>query len=68
MNTTFTTRTEAIDSIIETIEAGDATRDEFDIDAIADDVIETIGEGVDYRFHVTDDDNAFWASVERHAL
>jgi hypothetical protein len=67
MNTTFTTRNEAIDSIIETIEAGDATRDEFDIDAIADDVITTTGEGVDYRFHVTDDD-AFWASVERHAL
>lgn len=55
---TFTTRTEAVDQIIAAIEAGDASRDEFDIDAIADDVITTTGEGTEWRYHVTDDEDA----------
>lgn len=37
---TYTTRTEAIErEIIEVIEAGDATSDEYNIDAIADAVL-----------------------------
>ena len=66
----YSTRNEAIErEIITAIEAGDATRDEFDIDAIADEVIEqVISETGRVTYQITVDTDAFWAAVERHAL
>lgn len=68
--TAYSTRNEAIDrEIIAAIEAGDATRSEFDIDAIADEVIDqVITETGQVTYQVTADTNTFWAAVERHAL
>lgn len=61
---TYTTRTEAIDrEIIQPIENGDATAAEFDIDAIADEVLGTHEQG--YALQV--DETDFWTIVEKHA-
>lgn len=66
----YTTRTEAIQrEIIDPIEAGDATASEFDIDAIADEVIVSAGSirgNPLYECSVTPEE--FWQIVERHAL
>lgn len=65
----YSTRNEATDAIITAIEAGDATRDEFDIDAIADEIIEQVTtETGQVTYQVTADTDAFWAAVERHVL
>lgn len=64
--TTYTTRNEAIHYEIE-LPLGEYA-DEYDIDAIADEVIITTGEGVDYGFTTIDDDADFWAIVEKHVL
>lgn len=63
---TYTTRTEAIArEIIEPIEAtGEATRDQYDIDAIADKALQATPEG----YVPVLDAEEFWAAVERHAL
>lgn len=59
-----TTRQDAIEvEIITAIEAtGEATRDEFDIDAIADEVLS----GHDDGYQVAVDETAFWKSVANH--
>ena len=64
--TVYTTRNEAIATeIVEAIEAtGVATASEYDVDAIADEVLGGYDEG--YALTVTDDE--FWTAVERHAL
>lgn len=62
---TYTTRNEAIEA--EIITPLGEFADEYDIDAIADEVLTTTGEGVDYRYTV-DEDADFWAIVEKHAL
>ena len=41
--------------------------DEHDIEAIADQVLTTTGEGIYYRYHLDEDVN-FWAVVEANAL
>ena len=65
----YSARNEATDAIITAIEAGDATRNEFDIDAIADEIIEQVTtETGQVTYQVTDDTDAFWAAVERHVL
>ncbi len=65
----YSTRNEATDAIVTAIEAGDATRNEFDIDAIADEIIEQVTtETGQVTYQVTDDTDAFWAAVERHVL
>nr|DAK22148.1 MAG TPA: hypothetical protein [Caudoviricetes sp.] len=57
---TYTTREEAIErEIIEVIEAGDATSDEYNIDAIADAVIGDYEDG--YALKV--DEATFWGIV-----
>lgn len=68
--TAYSTRNEAIErEIVTAIEAGDATRNEFDIDAIADEVIEqVITETGQVTYQVTADTDDFWVAVERHAL
>ena len=68
--TAYSTRNEAIErEIVTAIEAGDATRNEFDIDAIADEIIEQVTtETGQVTYQVTDDTDAFWAAVERHVL
>ena len=67
-NATYTTRDEAIErEIIDPIEAsGEVTdaRAEFDIDAIADEVLGDYSEGYACRV----DDDRFWAAVEAHAI
>lgn len=68
---TYVTRTEAIyREIIEPIENGFASRDEFDIEAIANETIESfIDSSGDYLFrtHITEPEE-FWARVCHHAL
>lgn len=57
---TYTTREEAIErEIVEVIESGDATRDEYDIDAIVDAVIGDYEDG--YAIKV--DEATFWGIV-----
>lgn len=65
MNTIFTTRNEAIDRLI--IEPLGEFADEHDIDAIADEVLTTTGEGVDYRWTI-DEDADFWEIVANNQL
>lgn len=63
--TTYSTRTDAIAAIIDAIEAHPAitwARVEYDIDAIADEVIGDYADG--YRIA---EGIKFWASVSRHA-
>lgn len=65
MSTTYTTRNEAIDRLI--IEPLGEFADEHDIDAIADKVITTTGEGVDYGFTI-DEDVDFWDVVANNQI
>ena len=75
MSTIYSTRDEAIErEIVVAIEAtGEATRDEFDIDAIADEVlIWEDGAGTAHPlnhqgYRVTDDTDFFWAVAQKHA-
>ena len=63
--TRYTTHTEAIQrEIIEPIEAGNATAAEFDIDAIADQVLGSHEDG--YACQVEHDE--FWQIVEQHLV
>lgn len=62
---TYTTHDEAVQR--EIIEPLGEFADEYDIDAIADEVIVEVGEGVDYGFTI-DEDADFWAIVEKYAL
>ena len=61
MTTTYTTRNEAVQR--EIIEPLGEWAAEHDVDAIADQLIKTEGEG----FYL-DEDADFWAVVEAHAL
>ena len=64
MARTYTTRDEAIyREIIEAIEASDATREEYDIDAIADKVLCGYEDG--YMLKVEEPD--LWRIVEENA-
>lgn len=57
---TYTTRDEAIErEIVEVIESGDVTRDDYDIDSIADAVIGDYEDG--YALKV--DEATFWGIV-----
>ena len=68
MNITFTTRNAAIQShIIDAIDAGEASSTEYDIDAIADEVIieYTTPQGeVRYAMNPEIDEDTFWGIVE----
>lgn len=65
MARTYTTRDEAIyREIIEAIEAGDATREEYDIDAIADRVLGDYEDG----FALKVEESEFWDTVAAHAI
>lgn len=77
--TTFSTRSEAISSIIDAIEAGCPVRDaadEYDLDAIADELVtlhsEETPEGAtiasSVHFSIDADEDTFWATVEAHEL
>ena len=65
MSTIFTTRNEAIEA--EIITPLGEFADEHDIDAIADQVLTTTGEGVDYRWTI-DEDADFWEIVANNQL
>lgn len=61
MNATYATRSDAIAAVITAIEAtGEASADEYDIDAIA---AEVIG---DYAHGYQIDEDAFWTVVASH--
>lgn len=62
---TIDTRTAAEQHVITVIEAGDATRDEFDIETITDRLYDLAGGTWDIQ-HI--DHDQFWAVVEEHAL
>ena len=71
--TRYTTLTDAIQAeIIDPIEAGDATADEFDIDAIADEIFvyddqaPLDQQGFVLRDEITPDD--FWDIVFKHMV
>lgn len=69
----YTTRLEAIEDIVDAIEAGGAVEDpraEFDIDAIADEVLTydpALGHIQDAAFVLTVDADEFWDVVAKHA-
>lgn len=63
--TTYTTRNEAIDR--EIIQPLGEYAGQFDIDAIADQVLVSIGEGIDYRF-TTNEDVDFWDVVAQNEI
>lgn len=63
--TAYTTRGEAIDQ--EIIAPLGEYADQHDIDAIADAVLTTTGEGIDYRYTLREDVD-FWEIVAQHAL
>lgn len=68
--TAYSTRTEAVEEIVTVIEAGDVedARAEFDVEGIADEVIEQVAtEGGRVAYEITGDVDDFWASVQRHA-
>ena len=78
-DTTFSTRDEAIASIEDAIEAGGAVTDaraEYDIDAIADELVtlhsEETPEGAtiasSLRFAIDADEDTFWNAVAAHEL
>ena len=71
MNTTYSTREEAIErEIVDAIEAtGEATRDEYDIDAIADETLEAgdFGTNGSYAYRSAVDADEFWTIVAKHA-
>ena len=62
---TYTSRNGAINA--EIIEPLGEFVDDYDIDAIADEALETIGECGEYRYQVREDVD-FWDIVEAHAL
>lgn len=66
--TSYITRDDAIQvEIIDVINAGDGvTADEYDIDAIADQVLTSEGYGTNYRI-VVDETVDFWAAVQAAA-
>ena len=65
MARTYSTRDEAIyREIIEAIEAGDATREEYDIEAIADAVLGDYKDG----FALKVEESEFWDTVAAHAI
>lgn len=69
--TTYTTRSEAVlREVIEPIEAtGEASRDEYDIEAIADEVLEydpAFGHIQDAGYSLKFDVDDFWDVVRRH--
>lgn len=70
----FSTRNEARESIATAIEAGDASRDEYDLDAICDQTVQWRADvdeaGVQHGngwFEQTVDADQFWTVVEAHA-
>lgn len=65
METIYSNRNEIIEA--EIIAPLGEFAGEHDIDAIADEVIVEVGEGVDYGFTI-DEDADFWAIVEKYAL
>lgn len=65
MARTYSTRDEAITrEIIEAIESGDVTRDQYDIEAIADAVIGSFEDG--YALQV--DEASFWGIVAENEI
>lgn len=64
MTATYSTKNEAIAAeVIAVINSGMADADDYDVDAIADEVLGDYGDG--YAVQVEDDD--FWAIVAKHA-
>ena len=60
---TYATRNEAVErEIVEVIEAGDAQQDEYDVEAIADAVLTTVGDGTAYCWTVNPGVD-FWGAV-----
>ena len=65
---TYATRDEAVErEIVEVLNAGHGSTAAFDIDAIADEVLTTTGEGGYYRYVLAVDEDTYWAAVARHA-
>jgi len=64
---TYTTRNEAIqDIIVNSINAGEANATEYDIDAIAEQVIDSDVIDGEYVFFQKVDEDTFWTIVENN--
>ena len=61
----YTTRDEAIQ--IEIVEALGTEAADHDVEAIAAEVLDTEGEGTQYRYIVAVDADEFWTIVAKHA-
>lgn len=68
MTPLYTTRTEAIR--VEITGTLEPYAHEFDVDAIADEVLETVGDGVGYRYRIRPEltSEEFWAIAQKRAL
>lgn len=68
MTTTATHYTDLYDlierEIVQPIEAGDASADEYDVDAIADAIVSRDDDG----YFLDVDERTFWEAVEEHAI
>ncbi|VEG28081.1 hypothetical protein [Actinomyces howellii] len=68
---TYNTRSEAIyGGIITVLDIADEEvgAGGYNVDAIANEVLGTIGEGLSYRHVIAVSEGEFWASVKRHTL
>lgn len=68
MNAVHSTRREAI--CVEIVGTLAPHADAFDVEAIADEVLETVGAGITYGYRLRPSltPEEFWAIVEKHAL
>lgn len=67
----YTSRTDAVKAIRDIIAYGSdgaVTASEYDVEAIADEVLATQGEGHMLRFFIAQESDEFWETVVRHAL
>ncbi|MDO4243820.1 MAG: hypothetical protein Q4C85_08715 [Actinomyces sp.] len=71
MNPTYITRQDAIErEIIAVLDAagGETSSSDYDVEAIADEVLEAVGQGVNYGYTVAVSEDEYWAAVARHAI
>lgn len=66
---TYTTRTEAVDrEIIDPVENGDASAEEYDIEAIADELVKIDTTGIDPKYYVDVNEDIFWETIANHQM
>lgn len=64
----FTSRNDALRMIQYTIAEAGGDVDDYDVEAIADEVLAIQGEGYMMRYFIAADDVEFWESVSRNCI